>query len=119
MKPWVFLGIAITFEIMGTSLLKASDGFTRYWIGGLSIASYWVSFWFLGMVLTKIPVGVAYAIWSGVGIAAIAVIGWLLFRQTLSMPQLGFIALILVGAIGLNMTTPSEAKTAALDTAQQ
>lgn len=110
MKAWAFLGIAIAFEIAGTSLLKASDGFTKYWIGGLSIACYSISFWFLAIVLTKIPVGVAYAIWSGAGIAAIALIGWLVFRQGLSVAQIGFIALILVGAIGLNLTTPAEAK---------
>lgn len=108
MKAWIFLGVAIVFEIAGTSLLKVSDGFTRYGIGGLSIACYWVSFWFLAMVLTKIPVGVAYAIWSGIGIAVIALIGWLVFRQGLSLVQIGFIGLILVGAIGLNLTTPQD-----------
>lgn len=109
MKAWIFLGVAIIFEIAGTSLLKASDGFTKYWIGGLSIACYWVSFWFLAMVLTKIPVGVAYAIWSGAGIAAITLIGWLVFKQGLSAVQLGFIAMILVGAVGLNLTSQPHA----------
>lgn len=108
MKAWIFLGIAIAFEIAGTSLLKASAGFTKYWIGGLSIACYWVSFWFLAMALTKIPVGVAYAIWSGAGIAAITLIGLLVFKQGLSAVQLGFIAMILIGAIGLNLTTTSQ-----------
>jgi small multidrug resistance pump len=55
--------------------------------------------------MTRIPMGVAYAVWSGLGIVAIAVIGWVVFRQSLTLAQAGFIALILIGAIGLNLTT--------------
>lgn len=105
LKAWIFLAVAICFEIVGTSLLKASNGFDRYWFGAAAISAYGVSFYFLSFALTKIPVGVAYAIWSGFGIAAISLIGWLIFRQSLSAPQVGFIALILIGAIGLNLTT--------------
>lgn len=112
MNPWILLAIAITFEIAGTSLLKASDGFARWGLGMASMACYWVCFGFLAAAIKTIPVGVAYAIWSGVGIVAIALIGWVVFRQALSMSQTGFIVLILIGAIGLNLTTPqtSEAK---------
>jgi small multidrug resistance pump len=104
MNAWVLLGIAIAFEIAGTSLLKASDGFSRWGLGVASMACYWVCFGFLAAAIKTIPVGVAYAIWSGVGIVAIAAIGWLVFRQSLSIAQMGFIAMILVGAIGLNLT---------------
>ncbi len=108
-SPWVLLAGAILFEVIATSLLKASDGFARPAFAAASIASYCVCFVFLAVAITRIPVGVAYAIWSGAGIIAIALIGWLAFRQTLSPLQIGFMALILVGAIGLNLTTTSEA----------
>jgi small multidrug resistance pump len=108
MNAWVLLGVAIAFEIAGTSLLKASDGFARWGYGVGSIACYWVCFAFLAAAIKTIPVGVAYAIWSGVGIVAIATIGWLLFRQELSLTQMLFIGLIFVGAVGLNLTTKQE-----------
>ena len=110
MNHWILLAVAIAFEIAGTSLLKASDGFARWGLGMASMACYWVCFGFLAAAIKTIPVGVAYAIWSGVGIAAIAVIGWVVFRQSLSMAQSGFIVLILIGAIGLNLTTPQDPK---------
>jgi multidrug transporter EmrE-like cation transporter len=108
MNAWALLALAIALEIVGTSLLKLSDGFARPWIGVASMAAYSACFWLLAFAITKIPVGVAYAIWSGVGILAIAVIGWIAFRQSLSVMQIGFIALILIGAVGLNLSTPSE-----------
>ena len=108
MNAWVFLAIAIVFEIAGTSLLKMSDGFTRWGIGAASIACYWVCFGFLSVAIKTIPVGVAYAIWSGVGILAITIIGWLAFKQGLSALQIGCIGLIAVGAAGLNLSTPKQ-----------
>jgi len=114
MKIWMFLGIAILFEVAGTSLLKASEGFTKIAFAGGAMLAYWVSFWFLSLALVKIPVGVAYAIWSGAGIFLITLIGWIVFRQSLSLMQLGFIMLIFVGAIGLNLST--EVKAAPIET---
>jgi multidrug transporter EmrE-like cation transporter len=110
MNAWILLAIAIAFEIAGTSLLKASDGFARWGLSIASMACYWVCFGFLAAAIKTIPVGVAYAIWSGVGIVAIAIIGWVVFRQSLTLAQTGFIVLILIGAIGLNLTTPQETK---------
>lgn len=110
MNAWVFLAFAIVLEIVGTSLLKMSQGFARPWIGAASIVAYSICFWLMAFAITRIPVGVAYAIWSGVGILAIALIGWLAFRQSLSLAQIGFIALILVGVVGLNLSTPAEPK---------
>lgn len=109
MNAWIYLAIAIAFEIAGTSLLKASNGFSRMGLGIASMACYWVCFGFLAVAMKSIPVGVAYAIWSGGGIVAIAVIGWLVFRQSLNLIQISFIALIFVGAIGLNLTTSAHA----------
>lgn len=96
--------IAIGFEIVGTSLLKVSDGFEKWGWGMAAIASYWVSFWFFAPALKTIPIGAAYAIWSGAGIVAIAVIGFLFFEQRLQWLQYGFILMILIGAVGLRLT---------------
>jgi multidrug transporter EmrE-like cation transporter len=110
MNAWICLAIAIAFEIAGTSLLKASNGFARMGLGIASMGCYWVCFGFLAVAMKNIPVGVAYAIWSGVGIIAITVIGWLVFKQGFNAVQIGFIALICVGAIGLNLTTSAHAE---------
>lgn len=107
-NPWLLLALAIALEIAGTTLLKMSDGFARTMLGMAAIAAYAMCFWLLAFAIVRIPVGVAYAIWSGVGILAIALIGWAAFRQTLSPAQIGFIALILIGVIGLNLSTPTE-----------
>jgi small multidrug resistance pump len=109
MNGWIYLAIAIAFEIAGTSLLKASDGFARMGLGIGSMACYWVCFAFLAVAMKSIPVGVTYAIWSGVGVVAITIIGWLVFKQSLHLTQIGFILLILIGAIGLNLTTKVDA----------
>ncbi|NJC34988.1 small multidrug resistance pump [Sphingomonas jejuensis] len=107
MTAWIMLGLAIALEIAATSLLKAANGFTRPAYGVASIALYAACFWLLGHAFTRIPMGIAYAIWSGVGIAAIALIGWSLFRQPLTAVQVGCIGLILAGAVGLNLATPT------------
>jgi small multidrug resistance pump len=104
-SPWLLLFAAIVVEVTATSLLNASAGMTRWGYGVAAIGCYSLCFWLLAFAMTRIPMGVAYAIWSGVGIVAIASIGWIVFRQKLSMAQIGFIVLILIGAIGLNVTT--------------
>lgn len=105
MGAWGYLAAAIVLEVLGTSLLKLSDGFAKWHWGMLSIACYSDCFWVLSPALKTIPVGTAYAIWAGVGIVAIAVIGALIFGQRLGLLQYGCIGLILVGAIGLRLTT--------------
>ncbi len=114
-SAWALLATAIFFEIVATSLLKASAGFTRPAYGLGAMVCYALCFWPLALAITRIPVGVAYAIWSGAGIVAIALIGWVVYRQSLSAAQIGFIALILVGAVGLNITT-ARAEAAAAST---
>lgn len=118
MNAWILLGIAIIFEIAGTSLLKISDGFTRWGVGMASIACYWVCFAFLAVAIKSIPVGVAYAIWSGFGIVAITLIGFVVFKQNLGLFQLGCIALIAVGAVGLNLSTAAEETAPPAETSQ-
>lgn len=107
MNAWMLLGGAIILEICATSLLKASQGMTRPLYGVASILLYSLCFWLLAFVFTRIPMGVAYAIWSGVGITGIALIGLLVFRQPLTPAQTAFVALIVIGAVGLNLTTPA------------
>ncbi len=104
-NPWFLLLGAIAFEVVSTSLLNASQGMTRWGYGVAAMAGYGVCFWLLAFAMTRIPMGVAYAVWSGLGIVAIAVIGWVVFRQNLTLAQTGFMALILIGAIGLNLST--------------
>jgi multidrug transporter EmrE-like cation transporter len=106
MTGWTFLGVAIFFEILATTALKVSDGLARWHWAAISILLYAVCFLALAPALKTIPVGIAYAIWSGVGIIAMAILGVMYFDQKLSLIQIGCIALVLIGAIGLRVTTP-------------
>lgn len=102
---WLMLYTAIAFEVGGTTFLKLAGGFTRPGFFILCLALYGVSFAMLAMALRTLPVGVAYAIWSGAGTVLIATIGILWFQEAASPLRLLFIAMILVGAVGLNLTT--------------
>lgn len=95
--------MAIVSEVIATSALKASEGFSRLWPSLLVLAGYLAAFYFLSLTLRTIPVAVAYAIWSGVGIALIALIGWIFFAQALDMAALIGIALIVAGVFVLNV----------------
>lgn len=96
---WLYLICAIAAETIGTTAMKASDGFTRLAPSLLSAAAYALSLFLLSQVLKVLPVGVAYAIWSGLGIVLIAAIGWAAFGQRLDgAAQLGM-ALIVAGII--------------------
>lgn len=107
MNAWLLLGLAIAFEVTATFLLKLSNGFEKWHWGMLSIALYSACFWVMAPALKIIPVGVAYAIWAGVGIVAAALIGLIAFHERLGLLQVGFILLVLIGAVGLRMTTTS------------
>lgn len=100
---WLYLCGAIGFEIVATSALKAADGFTRPWPTLVTISCYGIAFYCLSLALRTIPMGVAYAIWSGVGIAAISLIGLFLYKQRLDGGALAGIALIITGTIVINM----------------
>jgi len=105
--PWLFLGIAITGEVIGTTALKASEGFTRWGYGSISVISYAISFYFLAIVLKTIPVGIAYAVWSGAGVAMVTLIGIVLFGQKLDLFAYLGIGLIVSGVIVLNVLSVS------------
>jgi small multidrug resistance pump len=101
--PWLYLALAIAGEIVGTMFLKASDGFTRGLPALAAACGYAVAFFFLSQVLRTIPVGVAYAIWSGAGVAAVTLLGLVLFGQRLDAAAVLGIALIVAGVIVLNV----------------
>ncbi len=103
MKNWIFLTVAIAAEVVGTTALKASEGFTRAGPSLLVAASYIVAFYFLSLTLRAIPVGVAYAVWSGLGIALITLIAWIVFDQKLDLPALLGMGCIVVGVVIMNV----------------
>lgn len=104
MSPtWIILAVAIAFEVVATSALKETQGFTRLVPSLIAIVGYGLAFYFLSLTLKVLPVGVMYAIWSGAGIVLVAIIGWLLFRQALDVPALIGIALILAGVLIINL----------------
>lgn len=107
MSHWVLLGIAIVAEVIGTSFLKASDGFTRLWPSAVVVVSYFIAFYFLALTLKTMPVGIAYAVWAGAGIALIALIGWVIFGQALDVPAAIGIGLIVAGIVVLQLFSGS------------
>jgi len=101
------LAVAIMAEVLGTSLLKSSAGFTRLWPSIGTALAYAFSFYCLSLALKTIPVGVAYAIWSGVGIVLISTIGWIFFRQSIDAPGLIGLTLIVAGVLVINLWSNS------------
>ncbi len=100
---FLYLGIAIVFEVVATSALKESEGFTRLLPSVAAIAGYGIALFFLALPLRTLPVGVVYAIWSGAGIVLITAIGYFIFGQKLDVPALAGIALILAGVLTINL----------------
>ncbi len=103
MQQWIFLALAIVSEVIATSALQASAGFSRLWPSLVVVVGYLFAFYFLSLTLRTIPVGVAYAIWSGVGVALIALIAWALFGQALDVPAVVGLLLIVAGVVVLNV----------------
>lgn len=106
---YLYLTIAIAAEVVATSALKASEGFTRTVPSLIVRIGYATAFYFLSLVLRTVPVGVAYAIWSGVGIVLIAAIGWLFMKQTLDAGALAGIGLIVAGVAVIQLFSKSAA----------
>ncbi|NDI85889.1 DMT family transporter [Undibacterium crateris] len=106
---WLFLGLAIVCEVIATSALKASDGFTRLWPSVILMLGYSASFYCLSMTLRTIPVGIAYAIWSGVGVVLISLVAWILYGQKLDLAAMLGIALIVAGVVVLNLFSKTAA----------
>lgn len=107
LKNWLFLVTAIMCEVVAMSSLKASDGFSRLWPSVVVVIGYGISFYFLALTLRVIPMGVVYAIWSGIGIVLITLVGWFLFNQKLDLPAMLGIGLIAAGVVVMNVFSKS------------
>lgn len=100
---YLYLAIAILVEIAATSSLKASNGFTNIGFTVISLLGYAISFYSLSIALRIIPVGIAYAIWSGIGTVGICLIGWIIYQQKLSIISMTGILCIVIGVLILNL----------------
>ena len=107
MLQWLYLSVAIAAEVTGTSFLKSSEGFTRPGPSAVVVVAYVVSFYFLSLTLKSMPVGIAYAVWAGIGVALITLIGWIFFAQSLDGAAIVGIALIVAGVIVINLYSSS------------
>jgi small multidrug resistance pump len=103
--PWILLALAISTEIAATTALKASDGLSKLLPSVVVVVGYVASFVLLARALKTLDVGVAYAIWSGVGTAVVAALGVLLFAESMSVMKAVWIAVIVVGVIGLQASS--------------
>ena len=109
MSAWIYLGLAILAEVIGTSALKASHGFSQWAPSLVVIGGYGIAFYCLSLALRNVPLGIAYAIWSGAGTALIALIGAVLYKQKLDPAAVLGIALIIAGVLVLNLFSKSSA----------
>lgn len=109
MKNWLFLAVAIVGEVIGTSALKSSEGFTKLMPSLIVATGYVVAFYFLSLALRSIPVGIAYAVWAGLGIVLIAAVAWILHDQRLDFWAFVGIGLIVSGVAVLNLLSKASA----------
>lgn len=101
--PWLYLALAIATEVAGTVALRFTDGFTRPLPVAVVVVGYGLSFVLLSLTLRGLELGLAYAVWAGVGTAAIAAIGVLALGEAMSALKLASLALIVAGVVGLNL----------------
>lgn len=107
MNGAVYLAIAIVGEVIATSFLRASAGFTQLGPSVVVVVGYFVTFYFFSLALQTIPVGIGYAIWSGVGIILVSIIAFFAYGQSLDLPALIGIGLILAGVLVINLFSHS------------
>ncbi|HEX4190570.1 MAG TPA: multidrug efflux SMR transporter [Marmoricola sp.] len=101
----VLLMVAIGVEVGATALLPKAAGFTDPWWSLVVVVGYGASIWLLAMVVRSIPVSVAYAVWAGVGTAAVALIGAVFLGESMSWLKAGSLSLIVLGVVGLNLVS--------------
>jgi small multidrug resistance pump len=106
-STYLYLGLAIVAEVIATSSLKASDTFTRLTPTLVTLVGYLIAFWFLSLTIRHMPVGIVYGIWSGVGIVLIATVGWVWFKESLDLPAIIGLALIILGVLVVNLFSNS------------
>ncbi|MFK3889857.1 DMT family transporter [Sphingomonas sp. NPDC079357] len=104
---YLLLLVAIVAEVTATSALKQSDGFTRPWPTLVTIIGYGIAFYFLSLTLRTLPTGVAYAIWSGIGIVLVTAVAWLWHGQRLDAAAIAGMALIVAGVLVMNLFSSS------------
>jgi small multidrug resistance pump len=107
MPPFLVLILAVIAETIGTTALQASAQFSRLWPSVVVVIAYAAAFYLLALALRSFPVGIAYALWSGLGIVFIALIGFIVFGQTLDLPAIIGMALILAGILVINLFSSS------------
>lgn len=107
MKNYLFLLIAILLETLATTSLKASEGFTKPLPTTLTILGYIGAFYFLSLTLKTIPLGISYALWSGIGIVLITLVGFFIYKQRLDLPAIIGIGFILIGVIVIQLFSKS------------
>lgn len=103
MKSWILLSAAILTEVVATSALKASDGFSKMAPSIVVVVGYVLSFYFLSLALKNIPVGIAYATWAGLGIVLITGIAWVMYGQKLDIGTLVGMTFIIIGVVTMNL----------------
>ena len=103
MNAYLYLSVAIAAEVIATSALRAAEGFTVLWPSLIAVVGYVVAFYFLSLTLKTMPVGVAYAIWSGVGIVVVSIVALVLYKQVLDLPALLGMGLIMAGVVVINL----------------
>jgi len=106
---YLYLAVAIGAEVIATTALRAAQGFTVLLPSAVSVVGYVVAFYFLSLTLKTMPVGIAYAIWSGVGIVLVSLAGWLIYKQVLDAPALLGMGLIMAGVIVINLFSKTAA----------
>lgn len=99
---YLFLGLAIIFEVIGSSFMKASEGFTKWFPSAIVVIAYLICFYFLSLALKMIPLGVAYAIWAGLGIVLTAAVSVFIFKQKLDLAAIVGIVFIVIGVFIMN-----------------
>jgi small multidrug resistance pump len=104
---WLLLFVAIVAEVVATSTLKATEGFTRLWPSVIVVVCYETAFILMSLSMKKIPVGIVYAVWSGVGVALITLAAWIFLGQTLDAAGLAGVALIVGGVVVINAFSKS------------
>jgi small multidrug resistance pump len=109
LNAWMILGLAIVAEVIGTTALKASENFTRLAPSVIVVVGYGVAFYCLSLVLKSVPVGIAYAVWSGLGIVLITAVAWLLYGQRIDTAGLIGMGLIIAGVVVLNVFSKAAA----------
>ncbi|CAI0794560.1 Methyl viologen resistance protein C [Serratia quinivorans] len=105
----MYLAMAIVAEVVATTMLKASEGFTRLWPSLVVVVGYAVAFWGLSMVVKTMPLGIVYAIWSGMGIVLVSIAAVFVYQQKLDLPAVFGMGLIIAGVLVINLLSKTAA----------